>query len=429
MIEHQRNSSGIKKIFVFAVIAVLLVGCFSTLISAQLTADTSIISMGGKDWSLKVDSTVQTTLDSKNQPYASVQKGGTEKELFLQLNSLKDCVNGQVQFKVETQGLTIYKQLPLTEEEIKFGCTRPENVVNSFACFNSSGQKVLHIYASKMIDAKNNTVWLDSDLKDGLLTVYLDQKWLDTATFPVIVDPTFGYTSVGASENDGSSIPIGCKFTTSEKMTVNEIAWYGQSSAGSNLVQFAIYTDNAGVPNELVTNSSVFATNIGYQIWVYKAVSCILNASQTYWLEFAVDNHFYMKYDNGASNQLCYGGGSWEDFPQTHHTPSGYMAWQISIYANYELYVEPSASPSATPTPTATTDPLLIGLIIFALFTGLCFYLMLKPHGTINFVIGILMLSVTGFLAVGQYFGSLWIIAFAGAIFGLITMLRGTDLM
>lgn len=59
--------------------------------------------------------------------------------------------------------------------------------------------KAFHIYRPKAIDANGVEQWCSLDIKDGILTVIIPQNFLNKALYPVIVDPTFGYTSAGAS--------------------------------------------------------------------------------------------------------------------------------------------------------------------------------------------------------------------------------------
>lgn len=89
---------------------------------------------------------------------------------------------------------------------------RPENVVGSYAVYsktkrdqygnglNYSTGKLFHIFRPKATDASGAWTWADMSYDEaGTLTVVVPQKFLDTATYPVVVDPTFGNTAQGAS--------------------------------------------------------------------------------------------------------------------------------------------------------------------------------------------------------------------------------------
>ncbi len=118
-------------------------------------------------------------------------------------------------------GCTYYYQPPLTAETWPKGYTvtetqvkdatgkvvasRPENVVGSYAVYSDKANglygtgKVAHIYRPLVTDAKGLMVWGVMSISGNVLTVTVDQAWLSKASYPVRVDPTFGYTSIGAS--------------------------------------------------------------------------------------------------------------------------------------------------------------------------------------------------------------------------------------
>lgn len=104
-----------------------------------------------------------------------------------------------------------FYQPELTPEEIAQGDTRFENVVGSYAIYHKTKKdhrnggtnygtgKIAHIYRPKAIDANGNEIWAELAYSNGVLSVTVPQKFFDTAAYPVVVDPTFGYTSIGAS--------------------------------------------------------------------------------------------------------------------------------------------------------------------------------------------------------------------------------------
>jgi hypothetical protein len=116
-----------------------------------------------------------------------------------------------------TEGLSFYYQPALTQADIDNGTRRPDNVVGSYAVYcNKTGHykdadgkttvnyrtgKLLHIYRPLCIDAKGNKEWAELLIEKGTLTITIPQKFLNTAVYPVTLDPTFGYTSIGATED------------------------------------------------------------------------------------------------------------------------------------------------------------------------------------------------------------------------------------
>jgi hypothetical protein len=136
------------------------------------------------------------------------EDGGLEFEWVLPQKPSTNILEATIQ----TKGLNFYYQAPLTDEEKARGAKRPENVVGSYAVYHAtkSGNnqhkhyktgKAFHIYRPKAIDASNNEAWcqLNIDKNAGILTVTVPQEFLDNAVYPIIVDPTFGYTSTGAT--------------------------------------------------------------------------------------------------------------------------------------------------------------------------------------------------------------------------------------
>jgi hypothetical protein len=133
-------------------------------------------------------------------------------------------------------------QPELTPEEIAEGTDRPENVVGSYAVYHKTkrdhviGQtnyatgKAFHIYRPKVWDADGNEIWAELSYADGTLSVTVPQSFLDSAVYPVRVDPTFGYTSLGATGNNigtnvnDQSTRRGTKFTLSEEGTLDSIS-------------------------------------------------------------------------------------------------------------------------------------------------------------------------------------------------------------
>lgn len=61
--------------------------------------------------------------------------------------------------------------------------------------------KFCHIYRPKLIDANGNEAYADIDInrETALMTITYPKTFLDNAQYPVTVDPTFGYTSVGGT--------------------------------------------------------------------------------------------------------------------------------------------------------------------------------------------------------------------------------------
>lgn len=103
-------------------------------------------------------------------------------------------------------GMSFWKQLTLTEEEIAEGCRRPEDVINSYVfkwCKRNNDYKtgkLGHLYRQFLRDANGNKVWCDQEIDGNVLRIITgNEDWLRHATYPVIVGPNLGYDTPGAS--------------------------------------------------------------------------------------------------------------------------------------------------------------------------------------------------------------------------------------
>ena len=114
-------------------------------------------------------------------------------------------------FSYELTGWEEYNfayQFPLTPEEIAQGDVRPDNVVGSYAVYHKTKKdngyktgKAFHIYRPEIIDDNGDRVWGELNFNNGVLQVFVQQEFLDNAKYPVLVDPTLGQTSCGASNS------------------------------------------------------------------------------------------------------------------------------------------------------------------------------------------------------------------------------------
>jgi hypothetical protein len=185
-------------------------------------------------------------------------------------------------FNIATENLDFFYQPELTEEEILDNANRPPEVVGSYAVYHSSkanneykAGKAFHIYRPKVWDSAGKTIWgvLNVDTKSGILSIAVDQKFIDTAVYPVFVDPTFGYETTGKSTVGLSNQIRGTLFTCPESGTATSVAFYLDNNGGntSKTYKFAIY---------LISDSTLVASTEEGTIGAYTGpVECSLNIS------------------------------------------------------------------------------------------------------------------------------------------------------
>jgi hypothetical protein len=282
---------------------------------------------------------------------AKTENGGLEIEFVLTAKPDRNVIN----IPFTKQNAVLYYQPPLNEElnpadydilteteAWKDGvlvAQRPENVVGSYAVYHNSKKgndyktgKICHIYRPKLIDAKGNTAWADFNKdadKTGILTITLPQDFLDKAIYPVTVDPTFGYTSVG-----GTSGNIFGYATATHRAnvsgTLTQISIY--TNAGSPWhVRVCLYQDSSNYPNALIVESaSEYGVAGGW-----KNISFSQAFTGPVWIGMQHDvPGLMLKYDSGAV--ACYDAAyTYDAFPNPY--PSGKSSYNRlwSLYATY----------------------------------------------------------------------------------------------
>jgi len=204
------------------------------------------------------------------------EDGGFEFEWVLNKKPKSNVLRTTIQHK----GLDFFYQPALTAEEIEQGASRDENVVGSYAVYHSTKQnnivggmeyqtgKAFHIYRPHAVDAKGVKVWCELDIKEGELTVTVPEDFLNKASYPVVVDPTFGYTSVGGTQQaahnssfDGFAYRA-TQFNLGEGAEVTSMSAYmaKQSVSGHNPVFLAqIYSDDSDYPDNREGYTNTFS--------------------------------------------------------------------------------------------------------------------------------------------------------------------------
>jgi hypothetical protein len=132
--------------------------------------------------------------DTDQEVHAYPLTDGFEIEVVLK----KKPKTNVVSFTLDNyQNLDFFYQPALTQKEIDEGAFRPENVVGSYAVYakekanhiigqtNYATGKIGHIFRPKIIDSVGNTTWGSLDIKNGILTITIDQIWLNIAIFPI----------------------------------------------------------------------------------------------------------------------------------------------------------------------------------------------------------------------------------------------------
>lgn len=94
--------------------------------------------------------------------------------------------------------------------------------------------KLFHIYRPKATDANGSSTWAELSYADGVLSVTVPQDFLNNATYPLTVDPTFGYTSAGASLTTTAANTVkGSVYLSSSAGAIDSISFYTKRFSSS----------------------------------------------------------------------------------------------------------------------------------------------------------------------------------------------------
>jgi hypothetical protein len=318
-----------------------------------------------KKWDAKLQITSLQSLPSETSAnsYAltaeqsKTEDGGLELEFVLSAKPNSNSIN--IPFSKEN--ITLLYQPPLTEEFKQEDCEiwtsthiklengieffRPENVVGSYAVYHSSKRnnmyktgKICHIFRPKLIDADGKTAWAEFNRdanETNVLTITLPQAFLDSARYPVTVDPTFGKTSIGASSNSWSQDWAVCsKATLSENGTVTQLSAYNQATSTTINATMVLYNHDAGNsrPGNVQDTSdeqSVTTTAAWRNFTVNGGLSAAI-----YWIGIGHSGGFRIWYDTSGTNDTAYKSFTYPSFPN----PFGSCNFYTRIYSFYATY-------------------------------------------------------------------------------------------
>jgi hypothetical protein len=267
----------------------------------------------------------------------------------------------------DASGLQAFYQPPLTEEgpwpegatvtettvtdaEGRVIAHRPPEIVGSYAVYfrnpprNVVGGKLygtgkaFHIERPFLRDAAGHTSWasmaIDGQAKTLIITA--DQAYLDSAVYPVAIDPTIGYTTILGSEsyNTANNI-IADILTNTDAQTVDSITLYTKTNAGSNFKGLIVLASNLNA--SLVGVGGAVLADATYA-WKTSTFSTppSLAAATSYWFGVVIEkSNLYYKYDTtAAANEFAI------DSTNSYATPAppgtaSYFTRRISIYATY----------------------------------------------------------------------------------------------
>ena len=253
-------------------------------------------------------------------------------------------------FTLQHKGLAFYPQPALTPDEIGEGAYRAPEIINSWAVYHATQRnhrigghnyrsgKAFHIHRPWAKDANGVRVWCDLDIDPigsmAYLTVPAD--FLAVAAYPILVDPTFGYTTGGSTNvtKTSASNQIGLYYGTYTATTgdeISEFAVYGSSISGSPTSDMCAYTVTGGAPDARLgsPNTVTITAGTGWDSVTSLTVTMGNGVEYTVAIGNYVDSST-MWYDGGVDPERSY-----------HSTPGAMPAtWSESgtSFARYSIY-------------------------------------------------------------------------------------------
>lgn len=258
----------------------------------------------------------------------------------------------QIQWTIVSKALDFFPQGPLSADEIAEGVVRPAEYIDSIAVYHKTSRnnfiggknyksgKAAHLQRIVATDANGvvaygtQTITVNS-AGNGLWTVTLPQAFLDTAAYPISVDPTFGYTSVGASSAFVSQNTINGFSATGAAGTLNSISVYSKNANGTFnikgiLVNQADKTILSGGIGAIVSST----TTAAWRTSNYASPPTI--ASVGYYISYIALDGSYLYYDAGSATDYWF-----KDTSNNYSTPTDptdgttTANYLISAYATY----------------------------------------------------------------------------------------------
>ncbi len=263
------------------------------------------------------------------------------------------------------------KQPFLTQEDIEQGTSCPINVESSYAIYHVSKKNNEYMtgkfgqrYRPIAIDAEGNMAWCDDEV-DRLIDptnirTTIPQQFLDEAVYPVVIDPDFGYTTIGgtwsiiASYSKGTPVSFraGSAWTCPATSTANNIKAYLRSNI-TDIVDCKAFINEkdsggAGTHGQIATKENLACAAAAH--WEeFTLAGEALTAAVVYILNIVGDG-------NDVSDTYFYQvafdvNGAVASYRQVHNYAAPVSPWIIapegitkdySIYVNYPFVPEPA---------------------------------------------------------------------------------------
>lgn len=246
--------------------------------------------------------------------------------------------------------LAFHYQGRLSKWEVERGNERPEHVLGSWAVYHPTRRnnqyktgKACHIYRAWAEDARGWRVWCRTRFAPGKLLVIMPEQFWRSAAYPVFVDPTIGYTSLGASVDTTNRFALANSYTAPSSGDANPgTAYYGgRVGTGTGTVYIGVYDFGDGdiSGNNRLAVSSGITLNTTAQFQSAAITWTGIVSGTAYFIEnYSNTIGVITRYDTtaGQTNQQTSTVSGAASPPDPHVARSGTAAnWQSSAYVDY----------------------------------------------------------------------------------------------
>src|SRR3990167_754751 len=278
-------------------------------------------------------------------PNENLSEGGYEFEVILK----EKPQTNKIEFTLNIKGVDFFYQPEFTPEEIARGNNRPENVIGSYAVYASEQKanivngkeykcgKVGHIYRPQITDSMGNKIWGILKIDNEILSIEIPQQFLDNAIYPITVDPTFGYTTQGASDGAISADNFDSSMFTSptDVLTATNLTFYCFYASGTPSAKgILVLLTNLNILTNGVENAVALPASPGAWTTSTFATPPNLSASTEYVLGMIPNASFRVYFDSGDTNQQHFDSSNSYATP-TNPTDASHFSSKYSIYCTY----------------------------------------------------------------------------------------------
>lgn len=230
---------------------------------------------------------------------------------------------------------------------------RPENVVDSIAIYHKTKRdyvigktnygtgKVGHIYRHKITAADGQWTWCIQkfDPKTGNLNVTVPQDFLDSAVYPLSLDPTIGSGGSGASTDAINNFVNATQFTApanGDGTTAGTFCAIASETGGTLTFMGALYTGGASPDSKSKISGNATLSITGGKTTYCAAISglpAFVNGTG-YYLAVNGQTNGTMYYDSGGTTFFKARTHS-NDMPDPYPAAPGSFSGTYGLYATY----------------------------------------------------------------------------------------------